>query len=247
MRRALIAVSMLVTLWASITRADDVVRLAIGDWEPYTSQSNAKGKLLEKVVTEAFKAEGLSVQYSYFPWKRSYELTASGQYDGTFPWTRTPEREQRFVLNKLPLMREEGVFFHLKSKAFDWNTLDDLKKYKVGVTIGYLDEGVYRQLGIPADPVASEELNFQKMLVGRIDVYQTSKTVGYTLINKMFSHDDAQRFTHHPKPAQVNDYFVLFSKASPNASRHADRFDAGLKKIKASGLYDKIMAEGAGS
>ena len=246
MRRTLIAIPVLAALWAGSAWADEVVRLAIGDWAPYTSQSDTQGRLLERVVAEAFKAEGLTVKYSYYPWKRSYELTASGQYDGTFPWTRTPERVQRFVLNKLPLMRDEGVFFHLKSKPFDWHTLDDLRRYKVGVTIGYRDEDAYRQQGITADPVASEELNFQKMLVGRIDVYQTSKTVGYAVINKMFSREDAQRFTHHPTPAQINDYYVLFSKTSPNGGRYADRLDAGLKKIKASGLYDQIMGEAAG-
>jgi polar amino acid transport system substrate-binding protein len=229
--------------WIGCTSAlaSDVVNLAIGEWPPYTSEADAHSKLLEKVVVAAFKLEGLDVKFSYFPWKRSYLKTRDGSFDGTFPWSRTPERENHFLFNKLALVTDQSVYFHLKSTPFDWATMDDLKQYKVGVTSGYKNEAVYKTQQIVADAAPSEELNFKKLIAGRIDVYETSKIVGYSTIKKTLSPDQAARFTHHPKVAEENDYYILFSRAIPNGQTLADRFDSGLRKLKASGAYAKIL------
>lgn len=223
--------------------AAETVRMSIGDWEPYTSPTNPKGKLLEKVVTEAFKLEGVDVKYEYLPWKRSYTNVEDGESDGTFPWNKSVDRDNAFYLPKMSLIKDDSVYFHLKSKPFDWNTMDDLKKYSVGVTVGYKEEKIYQDKGISASSVPSEDMNFKKMLAGRIDVYQTSKVVGYSFINKLFTPEEAKLFTTHPKPVEVAEYFILFSKKAPNGKAMADKFDAGMKKLKDSGAYKKILAE----
>lgn len=222
--------------------ANETVRLAIGDWEPYTSSADdLKSKILETMVTEAFKLEGIDVEYEYFPWKRSYSLAKSGQFDGTFPWAKTEEHLKDFYIHEIYLIKDEGVFFHLKSKKFEWNNFEDLNKYTLGVTLGYKEESIYKQKGINAQAVPSEDLNFKKILAGRIDAYQTSKIVGYATINRLFTPEDAKLFTNHPKPAVENEFYILFSKKTPNGQRLANKFDSGLKKLKESGAYDLII------
>lgn len=223
--------------------ATEVVNLAVGEWAPYTSERDEKGKLLEKVAIAAFKLQGVDVKLSYFPWKRSYIMASRGEADGTFPWTRTPEREGQFVFGSVPMMTEQSVYFHLKRTAFDWTTMEDLKKYKVGVTAGYKNEGVYKAMGINADPAPSEELNFKKIIAGRIDVYETSKLVGYATLKKALPPEQANLFTHHPRPSERNEYFILFTRTTPRGQVLADKFDAGLRKLKASGAYAKILAD----
>ncbi|MBF0228731.1 MAG: transporter substrate-binding domain-containing protein [Desulfamplus sp.] len=237
----------LVVMTSSSVFANQTVKLAIGDWAPYTSETDVKGKLLEEVVTEAFKLEGIDVKYDYFPWKRSYIYVEQGKSDGTFPWNKTTEREKEFYIHKISLIKDDGVYFHLKSKPFDWNTIEDLKKYKVGVTLGYKQEAMYKEKGIVADTVPNEEQNFKKMLAGRIDVYQTSNVVGYSAIKKLFSSTDAAKFTNHPKAVETDEYYILFSKKIPNGKELADKFDSGLKKLKESGGYYKIIAKYLGS
>ena len=223
--------------------ANEVVKLAIGEWVPFTSEADPKSKLLEKVVSEAFKLEGMEVQYDYFPWKRSYLTVEKGEHDGTFPWNRTEERDRNFVLHKQSLVKDDSVYFHLKTTAFKWDVIEDLRQYRVGSTLGYRNEATYKEKGIPFESVATEELNFKKMLLGRVDVYGTSKIVGYATINKLFTPQEAKLFTHHPKPYSGGEYFILFSKVNEARSKTlADKFDAGLKKLKASGGYDRIFA-----
>lgn len=243
-----IALAIVVTaLYATIAIAGETVKFAIGDWEPYTSSTNEKGKMIEKVVTEVFKLEGIDTKYDYYPWKRSMLLVEKGESDGSFPWIKTPEREKDCVFAKSILFKDEAVYFHLQSKPFEWKSLEDIKKYKVGVTLGYSDEKYYQDNGIAAESVPSEVLNFKKMLGGKIDVYKTSKNVGYAIINSNFTPEDAKKFTNHPTAVTVDDYYILFSKKNPNAQALADKFDAGLKKLKDSGAYDKIIAEFSGA
>jgi polar amino acid transport system substrate-binding protein len=229
----------------SAAQGAEVARLAIGEWPPYTSEQDPGGKVAEAIVTAAFRQEGVAVSYGYFPWKRSLSLVEGGQYDGTFPWNSTPERVARFVVNVVPILGDEGVFFHLKGTAFSWNTLEDLKRYRVGVTLGFKQEKTYAEHGIQADPVATEEQNFRKMLAGRIDVYETSRRVGYYLVHRLFKPEQARLFTHDPKVVEANAYHVLFTRRSPRGKALAARFDAGLRKLMRSGEYQRILDEAA--
>jgi len=235
------ALLLLLLLMPHSTFANETVRFAIGEWAPYTSSTDPKGRILEIIVTEAFKLEGIDVKYKYFPWKRSYLLVESGVFDGTFPWAMTEKHMKNFHMNKISLIKDDGVFFHLKSLPFDWVTIEDLKKYSVGVTIGYKEEQIYKENGIIAESVPTEDLNFKKILAGRIDVYQTSKIVGYEIIKKLFTVEEANQFTNHPRPAVINEFNILFSKKTSNGQRLADIFDAGLQKLKESGAYDSII------
>lgn len=111
---------MLGTFLSSISAYSlETIEFAIGDWPPYTSPTDPKSKIAEKIVTEAFKIEGINVKYVYYPWKRSYENSKSGIEIGTFPWNVTPERKKEFYINKETIITDEGVYFHLKSKEFD--------------------------------------------------------------------------------------------------------------------------------
>jgi polar amino acid transport system substrate-binding protein len=56
--------------------------------------------------------------------------------------------------------------------------------------------------------VPSEEMNFKKIVAGRIDTYDTSKEVGYATIAKTLSPEEAKLITHHAKPVEQTEYFM---------------------------------------
>jgi len=118
-----------------------------------------------------------------------------------------------------------------------------VKHYQVGVTKGYRQEAVYKETGIPVQVVPEEYLNFVKMMAGRIDVYETSRTVGFSTIKDLFSSEDAAKFTYHPKAVQQAKYYILFSKKSENGERMSKAFSAGFEKLQTSGRYMEILTE----
>ncbi len=222
--------------------ANEIVTMAIGEWSPYTSEKDLKGKIAEVIVTEAFKLENINVIFKYYPWKRSYKNAEYGKVTGTFPWQKTKEREKEMIFTKNPIISIKTVFFHLKSLDFKWNNYEDLKKYKVGATLGYADVELLQKNDITVDVVTKESLNFKKLLGGRIDIFPIDFVVGYNYIVKSFSPDKVLLFTNNPKPLYTKPMFMLISKKIPNGQKIADTFDRCLKKLKDSGKYDKIIA-----
>ncbi|MCG8617081.1 MAG: transporter substrate-binding domain-containing protein [Desulfobacterales bacterium] len=239
MKRLFLVFGIVIAL--AVTCHAESLKLDIGEWAPYTSEKDPKGKIAETIVVEALKLSGYTAELAYYPWKRSYENVKAGKAVGTFPWFENEERKKEFIFHKEPIMASETVFFHLKSTAFDWETMDDLKKYKFGGTLGYSDEKVLKEAGLKVESVPKEETNFKKMLGGRIDAYPANIFVGYGIINKLFSPDKAALFTNHPKSLSEGNMYMLISKNIPNGQAVADALDAGLKKLKESGRYQEII------
>jgi len=231
----------LLTIVSNRLMATETVTMALGDWQPYTHSSNSKYQMLERVVAEAFALEGVKVEYRYYPWQRSLINVQAGLEDGTFPWEMTAQRQIDYFIHRVPLLVDHTVFFHLKSLAFDWSSIEDLKKFQIGVTKGYRQEAYYKEIGVVAQVVPEEYLNFVKMLSGRIDVYQTSSIVGNSTIRDIFSSADVAKFTYHPKSVQQAQYYILFSKKSTNGEQHSKIFAQGFDKLQASGRYQAIL------
>lgn len=239
MKKLLIVLS--IYLCSFSVYSEESVRLAIGEWSPFTSAKNPKGKIAEIVVEEAFKLSGYKVIFSYHPWKRSYELVKEGSADGTFPWYMSDRRKNDFFIANEPIMKEKEVFFHLKSTDFQWKTFDDLKKYRIGGTIGYSHVMQLKEQGVDVDVVASDDINLKKLLAGRIDAAPIGFMVGYDIINRLFSREKADLFTNNPHPLREAEMYGLFSKNSQNGKRYADALSRGISQLKATGRYDEIF------
>ncbi len=219
----------------------ETITMAIGEWAPYTSKTDPNGKLAEVLVQEIYKRVGIEVEFTYYPWKRSFELTKSGKFAATFPWLQIEERKPMFIFPKESLYQQKEVFFHLKDLDFKWETDEDLKQYRIGGVLGYAHVKLLEDKGLTLDIITSDEQNFKKLLARRIDLFSSSFIVGYTLINKLFEPSRAALFTNNPKPLTKDDMFLLISRDIPNGQELADQFDKGIKELKASGEYDKIF------
>ncbi|OIQ20453.1 MAG: hypothetical protein BM556_00495 [Bacteriovorax sp. MedPE-SWde] len=57
--------------------------IATGEWPPYISKTEEKYGCVGKLIVDSFKTQGITVQYTFFPWKRAYELAKAGQFDAT--------------------------------------------------------------------------------------------------------------------------------------------------------------------
>ena len=233
---------LLTGIFASPTSGNEVVTFAIGEYPPYTSARNPEAKVLEILVTAAFKLQSINVEYKHYPWRRSIALARNGDVDGTFPWLKTSDRQRDFYFSNQEIYRDQGVYWHLRSTPFDWSTPEDLRNYTFGVTVGYTrSREFYKKLGIKAYTEVSEELNFKKLLAGRIDVYRTSRLVGTYLVDSLFDAESRSRFVFHPKFADDAYFFILFSKKTDRGKRLEREFSIGLEKLKASGKYREII------
>ena len=221
--------------------SSEKIVMAIGDWEPFTSSRDKNAKIAEKVVTEAFKIVGIDIEYEYFPWKRCHLITKKGKIVGTFPWIKTDERVKDFYVSEDYIIKDRTVFFHLRENNFRWDSFKDLEKYKVGATDGYSVTKTLEDNSVLLDIAPKEDLNYKKLLTKRIDIYPTAFYVGYYQLNMLYEPSKAKLFTNHPKSIGEDTYHMLISKKFPNGKELMDKFEKGLKELKESGKYEKII------
>ncbi len=238
----------LIFCFCSSVNAEQVVRLTTGEWPPYLSKEAPHSGIAACIVTAAFAAAGIKTQFGWFPWKRAFQFAGREKWGGSIIWSRSPEREKDFLYSD-PVIEVSDVFFHLKSYPFDWKSWADLKGIKIGVTTGYLYGEAFQQAQnsglIKVFRVTTDLQNLKKLLKKRIDVFVVAQDVGYELLRKHFSSQQAQLFTSHPKPVRPSmaNLHLLLSKRNPDHKNLMAVFNKGLKEIKQNGKFDHCFTK----
>ena len=139
-RLTLAALSLLIALVCTAARASEAhpaaIRIAIGEWPPYTSEKLNGHGIAAKMISEAFAAAGVKVTYVFYPWNRSLELARRGGIEATATWFESADRRADFHLSD-PLFDSKFLLYYLKERPVDWQTIDDLKGLRIGATTGY--------------------------------------------------------------------------------------------------------------
>ena len=246
MKKAFLLIALMLFHCSMVHAANGQIRITNGEWEPYLSESSFEYGLASHIVSEAFRLEGIAIKWGFFPWKRSYELARQGLWDASAVWWPTPEARKDFWISD-PVVETSFVYFHLKNKVFDWESVDDLQGLNIGITLGY-DYGkefmsAMTQGRISVDANAQDELNYRKLLLGRIDVFPNDPMVGYAQIKNTFSPDNAARFTHHPKVFERSTLSLIISKEAEKGQYYLEKFNAGLEKLKQSGRLAQMFQD----
>jgi polar amino acid transport system substrate-binding protein len=244
MRKIVLIISMFFLMISSECMAGETVRLTNGEWPPYLSESLKHYGVASHVVESAFQNVGITVEYGFFPWKRAYTLAQLGKWDGSVVWTPTEERKQEFYFSE-PVASDVTVFFHLKSKPFEWKDYSDLKSLKIGATLSY-DYGESfakneKDGTIKVDRAVKDETGFKKLLVKRIDIFACNLDVGYSLIHKMYPIETASLFTNNPRPVKEAPLVLLLSKKLDKNKKMVEKFNQGLKQLKECGKFDEYF------
>ncbi len=112
------------------------MRITNGEWPPYLGQDEPGYGIASRIVTRAFERAGYDVEYEFYPWSRSLYLARDGQRDGTAVWMPSEERREDFYISE-PVIVTEYVFFHRTDMPFDWDDVQDLSGYRIGLTSDY--------------------------------------------------------------------------------------------------------------
>lgn len=222
------------------------LRLANGEWPPYTGRHLPAHGCDSQVVAESFALEGIRVEYEFLPWARGLLLSQNGVIDGAIEWAGTPEQRRTHFVNEEPLSRQQWVFFSRRDTPLPWQRLEDLKDRTIGLTIGYAYNDVFAELRQqrPAmfKEAASDLLNFKKLLSGRIDLFPIERAVGYHLIRTELSPEEQAMLAEDSTPLAEFTPHLLLSRAHPENEQRMQLFERGLRRLKASGRYRVIMA-----
>ncbi|MBK8969927.1 MAG: transporter substrate-binding domain-containing protein [Hahellaceae bacterium] len=135
----------------------------------------------------------------------------------------------------------------MKSKTVPtWKTLDDLKGLSFGATLGYTYTKPFWDAAkdgrIQVQETRSDEINFRKLLAGRIDVFPMEEITGWQLVKKKYPLGE-DILTTDPNPLSSSSGHLIFKKSLPDSEALVKTFNEGLKALKNSGEYDHFVEE----
>ncbi len=224
----------------------EVIRITNGEWQPYLSEYSYENGLASHIVREAFKAEGIDVEWGFFPWKRSYELAKVGEdWDASAVWWPTDEAKEDFLIS-VPVVETSNVFFHLKSFDFKWDKMEDIIGLKVGMTVGYHYGDDFMKLlsekKLTVENAGADEANFKKLLAKRIKIFPNDPIVGYAQLRDMYPPEILLKFTHNPKKFQISTLNLIISKKIEKRKYFLKKFNSGYKKLEESGKIKEMYS-----
>lgn len=213
--------------------------LAYVDFPPYEYQENGLPKgILVEIVRIVFQRAGRPLELVHKPFKRAYEETRAGKIDGLFNFYKTPERLEHFDYSE-PLICNPLVLFVLQDSTLSFGgSLDELSGLNIGAMQGYTYGTEFDESPLfTIDRAGSHEVNFQKLLLGRIDSYLCDKLVGqYVLCAEGLS----SHITFLPEPVIVMEGHIGFAKG-----RHEDvlrKINSVIREMRTSGELDRIIS-----
>ncbi|WP_087018127.1 substrate-binding periplasmic protein [Thaumasiovibrio subtropicus] len=223
-----------------------VVNLTAGNYPPYQAENLKHYGVVSRIVVEAFALEGIDVKFHFMSWKRAYGYILRGELDGVGYATKKAERLAHFYYSE-PVFQKTRVFFHLKSRPFDWSSMADLAGYRIGAMQGYAYSDEFDQADqngdITTERVLSHAQNMTKLLRGnRLDIVLTTIDQGFYALH-LTHPEEVDRVTYHPKHVQNPDMYLMISKKVADGALLVEKFNRGLATLRAEGKIAQYFAE----
>jgi polar amino acid transport system substrate-binding protein len=169
---------------------------------------------------------------------------ACGKVAGTLLWTNNADRQKDFLFSQ-PVYRSRTVLFFHRDRPLLWQTLEDLKGGRFGITNGYsygaIWEGLLQNRVLLGDQANSDVQNFAKLLAKRIDGFPCEEVVGIHLIRHQLGENALQKLNISPQTVHEEPLYLLISRQTPGAEELIRRFNRGLARMQHSGELAAIL------
>ena len=167
------------------------------------------------------------------PWSRIYNFTLKKSNYGLFSTTLTDERKPLFKWVG-PLVSNDWIVWKKAGSKIEINSLEDLKKYRVG---GYKGDAVALYLqsqNITVIEVQQDKRNAQKLEKGSIDLWATGRYAAPYLASVVAMPTPVEEFSIR----SVDMYLALNINASETM---VTKLQSALDSMKKDGSYNMLQ------
>lgn len=215
--------------------AKDKITIAVHDYLPYYNQEG-KGLMVD-IYKAAYDRFGVDVGIKVFPIKRALSYLFDNKVDAFSPghifmsseMKEKAEWEDAFIVALVMFYYKP----HLK-KPVVFNSLDDLKDYKLAVLVNTSFIPLYKKHHLEYYESQSPQRMIKMARAGHVDFVVITLLTGMILINQDF-----------PEEYENFDYFVFkrlpcslaVSTGNPSHKTTLSQFQTSLKDMKSDGTY----------
>ncbi|MBU0971571.1 MAG: transporter substrate-binding domain-containing protein [Proteobacteria bacterium] len=220
-----------------------IIKIGTDRWPPHEDIFNeAAPGLCTEVVRHVFENMNLRISIVQYPWARAVDLVSRGKNDGLFCALYTQERAEHCYYPTEPIATLKYLLFIKKEnrERLPFHSYEDLIDKKIGVVRGFVYPGVFWDFIKKHNnfqEVENDELNFKKLMAGRIDFAIADFANGTLLIKEMGLTDQIEPLLS--KVIQESELYILFSKKTMEAE-FVKLFSENLRQFKQTEKYKQI-------
>jgi len=235
---------LVVIVWIAVVQtgiAAEKISIATSEWIPYCGRFLPNYGIEPQIVSAAFQRSGWEVDFSFMAWARALKLVKTGKYDAVTSASFTEERAADYLYSE-SYMGSPIVFYKRKDSPIRWNTLKDLKPYKIGMVRAYSYSPEFDKADFLHKVTSKNDmLCLKKLILKQADLAVINRFTGHYIIeNKLSAHEKQELEVLEP-PLHMDKLHLMFSKKAPDASKKLAAFNAGLKKISEDGTLKRIL------
>lgn len=217
---------------------------------PYQMQENDRpltGVSVE-LVQMMLKEAGVDLKIHVYPWARAYSMAQRQENVMLFSILRNPPREKLFKW--VDTLHPFHVYFYRMKNRPDIivNTLDDARKYRIGVLRDDSRNIFLRSQGFGEnlEEVTLDSQNIRKLFLGRIDLLPSDPIVlsyWFKVMNndpaslQKYGMDDLERI-YHVAGADGENYVAMSLLTDDRVVKH---FRRALHRVKAGPHYQQLL------
>lgn len=221
---------------------EHTIRLATLDWPPYVGKSLFQQGFTTAIVSEAFKRAGYKVKIDFLPWARAIQQADEGNYDAVYPEYYSDDRNKSFFFSE-PFASGPLGFYKRKDDKISYTKLEDLKPYRIGIVLGYINTPEFDSASyLQKETATSDEQNIRKLLAGRIDLIVIDKYVAQYLIKNSITEATGKIEFLEP-PLLDQKLYVIFPRKTVASEKKLQEFNTALKSMQNDGSLERILRE----
>lgn len=224
--------------------AIETIKILTEEYPPfnYTDKGKITG-LGTEVVQAVLKEINVEGQFQSVPWARAYESAQNTENVLIYSINRSKDREKLFKWVG-QITPTDFFLFSLKNRNIQLTDLDSAKNLQIGTVNQDIGEQFLASqgfmLGRNLQSSSKYELNYEKLKLGRIDLWVMNELGAYFIARQ--AGDDPAQVLHKslriPELSGGGNY-MAFGLKTPDAL--VERFRKGLEAIKKNGTYDALQ------
>lgn len=214
----------------------------------FTLNGKSTGRNVE-IAQECLKRMGFSSIVKIIPWKRALIMVENGMADAIIDAAYNPKRAEFLYYPDQEIYMEEWYAFKRKDDLVTFDKgLTNVGNYTLGITRGFeygglIQEAINNRRFKQLQEVVNNEMNINKLIAKRFDVFVGVKLTILNLSKKMGYADDIQivPMTKTKKPYLLSSSktYVAFSKQTMTKDISIN-FSTTLKEMIADGTIERI-------
>jgi len=197
-----------------------------------------------EIVRAVLEKAGIEVNITVYPWARAYNMSSEQENVLIYSIAKTPEREKLFKWIGPLYPYTESLFKLKKRKDIAVHSLDDAKKYKIGVVREYAVHQMLRSQGFidgkNLDAVSAQELNIKKLFKERVDMIVGSSL---DLSWRMRTQADLPPFEDLEQAFELKEIFteIYMAFGVKTSDEVVGQIRTAFDQLKAEGKIDSIL------